>query len=120
MKIEFNSDDDFPLSKIIEIHSMIIVARAVFMKITNITQKIFLGECLYKLWKNTNALLWGIDVNKTDVSKECNICHYLYFLTKGFKFQPNVCNGYHDMLMMFMVLNIAALLVELAKIRPYS
>ena len=49
MKIEFNSDDDFPLSKIIEIHSMIIVARAVFMKITNITQKIFLGECLYKL-----------------------------------------------------------------------
>ena len=39
MKIKFNSDDDFPLSKIIEIRSMIIVARAVFMKITNITQK---------------------------------------------------------------------------------
>ena len=39
MKIKFNSDDDFPLSKIIEICSMIIVVRAVFMKITNITQK---------------------------------------------------------------------------------
>ena len=39
MKIKFNSDDDFPLSKIIEIRSMIIVVRAVFMKITNITQK---------------------------------------------------------------------------------
>ena len=39
MKIKFNSDDDFPLSKIIEIRSMIIVVRAVFVKITNITQK---------------------------------------------------------------------------------
>ena len=24
----------------------------------------------------------GIDVNKTDASKECNICHYWYFLNK--------------------------------------
>ena len=39
MKIKFNSDDDFPLNKIIEIRSMIIVVRAVFMKITNSTQK---------------------------------------------------------------------------------
>ena len=29
----------------------------------------------------------GIDINKTIVSKECNICHYWYFLGKGFKFQ---------------------------------
>ena len=28
-----------------------------------------------------------IDVNKTNKSKECNICHYWYFLNKGFKFQ---------------------------------
>ena len=33
------------------------------------------------------------DVNKTSKSKECNICHCWYFLNKGFKFQPNVCNG---------------------------
>ena len=32
----------------------------------------------------------GIDVNKISVSKECNICHYWYFLDKGFKFQPYV------------------------------
>ena len=31
-----------------------------------------------------------IDVNKTSESKECDICHYFYFLDKGFKFQPNV------------------------------
>ena len=28
----------------------------------------------------------GIDVNKTSASKECDICHYWYFLIKGFKF----------------------------------
>ena len=41
----------------------------------------------------------GIDVNKTSVSKECDICHYWYFLNKEFKFQPDVCNRYHDLLM---------------------
>ena len=34
----------------------------------------------------------GIDVNKTSKLKECDICHYWYFLNKGFKFQPNTCN----------------------------
>ena len=28
----------------------------------------------------------GIDVIKTSESKECDICHYWYFLNKGFKF----------------------------------
>ena len=27
-----------------------------------------------------------IDVNKTNVSKKCDIWHYWYFLDKGFKF----------------------------------
>ena len=35
----------------------------------------------------------GIDVNKTSESKECNICHYRYFLDKEFKFKPDVCKG---------------------------
>ena len=42
----------------------------------------------------------GIDVNKTSESKVCNICHYWYFLNKGFKFQPRVCNRCQDLLMM--------------------
>ena len=42
----------------------------------------------------------GNDVNKTSEWKECDIYHYWYFLNKGFKFQPNVYNGYHDFLMM--------------------
>ena len=28
-----------------------------------------------------------IDVTKTNESKECDICHYWYFLDKGFKLQ---------------------------------
>ena len=44
----------------------------------------------------------GIDVNKTSASKECDICYYWYFLSYSFKFQPNVCNRCHDLLMMFM------------------
>ena len=43
-----------------------------------------------------------LDINKTSASKECDICHYWYFLNKGFKFQSNVCNGCHDLLMMSM------------------
>ena len=28
----------------------------------------------------------GIGVNKTSASKECDICHYWYFLDREFKF----------------------------------
>ena len=42
----------------------------------------------------------GIDVNNTSTSRDCVICHYWYFLDKRFKFQPTVCNGCHDLLMM--------------------
>ena len=41
----------------------------------------------------------AMDVNKTSKSKECYICHYFYFLNKGFKFKSNVCNGCQDLLM---------------------
>ena len=42
----------------------------------------------------------GIDVNKTNASKECNVCHYWYFLNYSFKFQPNVGNRCHGLLVM--------------------
>ena len=40
------------------------------------------------------------------------ICHYLYFKDIGYKYEPYVCNGCHDLSMMvyhlndFMILNI--------------
>ena len=42
-----------------------------------------------------------IDVNKKSASKECDICNYWYFLNYSFKFQPNVCNRCHNLLMMY-------------------
>ena len=39
MKIKFNSDDELPLNKTIEIPGMTIVVRAFFMKITNIIHR---------------------------------------------------------------------------------
>ena len=44
----------------------------------------------------------GIYFNKTSESKECNTCHYWYFLDKGFTFKQNVCNGCHNLLVMSM------------------
>ena len=39
----------------------------------------------------------GIDINKTNASKECDICHYWYFLVKSFKYEPYLWNGCHDL-----------------------
>ena len=40
----------------------------------------------------------GIDINKTNASKECDICHYWYFLDKIFNYEPYFCNGCHDLI----------------------
>ena len=52
----------------------------------------------------------GTDVNKTNKSKECHIFHYWYFLDKGFKFQRDVCNLCHNVLMISMSLSNTAIL----------
>ena len=52
----------------------------------------------------------GIDVNKTSESKECDIYHYWYFFSKDFKFQPNVCNRCHYLLMITVNLSGIAIL----------
>ena len=52
----------------------------------------------------------GIYINKTSASKTCDICHYWYFLNYSFKFQPNVCNRCHDLLMMSVNLSDIAIL----------
>ena len=46
--------------------------------------------------------IWeGIDINKTNASKECDTCHYChywYFSGKNLKYEPYLCNGCHDLL----------------------
>ena len=54
----------------------------------------------------------GIDLNKSNKSKECMIYHYWYFKDIGYKYEPYICNGCHDLSMVvydlndFMILNI--------------
>ena len=47
----------------------------------------------------------GIDINKTSASKKCDICHYWYFKDIGFKYQPYLCNGCHDLMQKAMSFN---------------
>ena len=56
---------------------------------------------------NRSEFSEGIDVHKTRESSES---HYWRFLDKGFKFQSDVCNGCHDVLMMSMNLCDIAIL----------
>ena len=40
----------------------------------------------------------SIDTNKKSASKECDICHYWYFLNNNFNYEPYLCNGCHDLM----------------------
>ena len=48
MKIKFNSNDSLPLNKTIEILTITIVVRAVFLENKKYYPQVFLDECLYK------------------------------------------------------------------------
>ena len=43
-------------------------------------------------------ILEEIDINKTNARKECDICHYWYFLDINFNSEPYLCNGCHDLI----------------------
>ena len=49
MKIEFNSDDNLPLNKTLNIPNMIIAIRSVFQEDNKYYPQVFLDECLYEL-----------------------------------------------------------------------
>ena len=51
----------------------------------------------------------GININKTNASKECNICHYWYFLSKSFSYEPYLCNRCHDLMQKAMNFNDVAI-----------
>ena len=41
----------------------------------------------------------GIDISRTNASKECMLCHYWCFKDVGYKFEPHVCNKCLNVLM---------------------
>ena len=51
-----------------------------------------------------------IDVNKTNASKQCDICHYWYFKDIGFKYKPYLCNDCHDLIQKTMNFNDVAII----------
>ena len=51
----------------------------------------------------------GIDVNKTNLLKECDICHYWYFEDVDFKYENYSCNGCHDLMQKAMSFNYVAI-----------
>ena len=51
----------------------------------------------------------GVDVNKTNLLKECELCHYLYFKNIGLKYEKYLCNCCHDLLQKAMSFNNVAI-----------
>ena len=49
MKIKFNSDDDFPLNKLLKFHLMTIIIRCVFSEDAKLYSQLFLDDALYEL-----------------------------------------------------------------------
>ena len=54
----------------------------------------------------------GIDINKTNPSKECMLCHYWYFKDVGFKFEQKICHECHVLMTAYELKNIAILNVK--------
>ena len=51
----------------------------------------------------------GIDFNKKNLWKECDICHYWYFKDIGVTYESNLCNGCHDLMQKAMSFNNIAI-----------
>ena len=55
----------------------------------------------------------GINVDMSDKSKECMLCHYWYFLDKNFNYGPYLCDGCYNMCKN--VINLKILLLFISK-----
>ena len=51
----------------------------------------------------------GIEMNKANASKQCDIFHYWYFLDKNFNYEPYLCNDCHDLMQKAMNFNDMAI-----------
>ena len=83
-----------------------------FLKMVNFIHKFFqMTLCRkYKMLEYHRIdISEGIDINKTSASKECDICHYWYFKDIGFKYEPYLCNGCHDLMQKAMSFNDVAI-----------
>ena len=73
-------------------------------------QEVFYGT--KEIIKKIKKISEGIETNKTSASKECNICHYWYFLDKSFSHEPYLCNGCHDLMQKAMNFSFAIVSIK--------
>ena len=108
MKIKFDTNDNLPLNKPLNLHILTITVRPVFEEEGKFYPQVYLDECLYEIKMqeyNKIDISKEIDVNKTIASEECDICRYWYFKDIGFKYEPHLCNVYHDLIQKAMSFN---------------
>ena len=55
-----------------------------------------------------NDISEGIDVNKTNLSEKCELCHCWFFKDIRFKYEPYPCNGCHNLMQKAMSFNNVA------------
>ena len=113
MKITFNSDVDLPLNKQLKFHNIVVTIRSVFEEDGKLYPQVFVDDTSYEL--NIQKMMQriniseGIDVNETNLSKECDVSHHWYFKDIGFKYEPYLCNGCHDLMQKAMGFNSIAI-----------
>ena len=111
------------MNKPIRLPLLTMIIRCVFNEDGKIYPQRFLDDTLQELVKTCYSTKKidaseGIDVNKTSVSKECELWHYQFFKDMGFKFEEHVCKGCHDLLTKAQSLeNVAILSVKGATFR---
>ena len=102
MEIKFNFDDNLQLNKPLKFHAMTVIVISVFGEDgIQATQTMLEYDRI--------DISEGIDVNKTNASEECDICHYWYFKDIGFKYKPYLCNGCYDLMQKAMTFNNVAI-----------
>ena len=84
-----------------------------FKKMVSVIHKFFrwMFVCVRKMLRYERIdVSEGTDINKSNRSKECMLCHYWYCKDIGCKFELRVSNGCHNISMMaYELKNIAIL-----------
>ena len=79
---------------------MIIVIGYTFFYFYWLKKNILAFAYVKTLYYNRIYVSERTDINKSNKSNKCRICHYWYFENVGYKYEPCVSNRCHDVSMM--------------------
>ena len=89
MKIEFNSDYNLPLNKLLKYRMLTRISRSVFTEDGKYYPQVFLDECLYELKKcySMKELMFQKELTLIKQRNENNLCFAIFGIFKdiGFK-----------------------------------